>query len=72
VNHSYTTIHPSNYDTPSASAHRAQLKALADLLIQKANLEASMAEKLVSLRASYYVHSRELEAVLAFKIEQLD
>jgi phage host-nuclease inhibitor protein Gam len=52
--------------------HRAQLKALTDLLAEKAKLEASMEAKLADLRESYDMHSRDLEAALATKIKDLE
>jgi hypothetical protein len=58
--------------TPSsAAAHHAQLKALKMLLTEKARVEKAMAIMLADLRQSYDVHSRDLEAALVAKTEEL-
>jgi hypothetical protein len=66
---------PSPYFLPltpfSAAAHHAQLKALKALLTEKAKLEKAMTTMLADLRQSYDVHSRDLEAALVAKTEEL-
>ncbi|EMD90841.1 hypothetical protein COCC4DRAFT_194874, partial [Bipolaris maydis ATCC 48331] len=42
-----------NFEKEASAAHEAQLKRLQDLLAQKANIEAAMAELLVSLQKTY-------------------
>jgi hypothetical protein len=55
----------------SAAAHHAQLKALKALLAEKAKVEKAMIKMLADLRQSYDVHSRDLEAALIAKTEEL-
>jgi hypothetical protein len=55
----------------SAAAHHAQLKALKALLTEKAKLEKAMTTMLADLRQSYDMHSRDLEAALVAKTEEL-
>jgi hypothetical protein len=66
---------PSPYFLPltpsSAAAHHAQLKALKALLAEKTKLEKAMTAMLAGLRQSYDVHSRDLEAALVAKTEEL-
>jgi hypothetical protein len=57
--------------TPRSTAHEAQLKRLQELLTQKANIEATMAKQLKSLKATYDAHSQDLQTVVDRRIKEM-
>ncbi|CAO2649138.1 Nn.00g100870.m01.CDS01 [Neocucurbitaria sp. VM-36] len=60
-----------DHERKAYSAHQAQLRRLQELLGQKAKIEIVMSERLASLRADYYAHSRDLEAVIDRRLKEL-
>ncbi|KAL1595704.1 hypothetical protein SLS60_009393 [Paraconiothyrium brasiliense] len=66
------TSHFDEHEVRASEAHEAQMARLKDLLKIKAQIEATMAEKLVALRQDYVYHSKALEMVVEHRMKQLN
>ncbi|KAJ4344614.1 uncharacterized protein N0V89_012358 [Didymosphaeria variabile] len=68
----YKEAHASTQEAITSHFDEHEMARLKELLKMKAQIEATMAEKLVALRKDYVYHSKALEMVVEHRMKQLN